>query len=533
MSESNLIRLGLAFLVPLGFALIAVSGLPVERARRAAVAFFAAMGLTVVGYAGIGFALQFGGVGLPHDLPGYEGLIWEWSALGPTWGPGWGMAGLAGWGLSGPAATPAAYTLALSNLPWVITAALIPLIGLRSRIPAWASLLLGLLIGAVVYPLAGNWIWGGGWLANLGLNLGLGHGYVEVAGAGLVHLLGAVTALAGILVFLPRRPKSTPRGQVTLPATHWPLLALLGSVALLIGSFTWTVANPLLPRETLDLSLLALNSLLAAAAGALVALAYTWLVAGSPDPLMAARGLATALVATTAFAPFVAPLAALGVGAVAGLLTPLAIFAVGHLLRWDDTAAVLTVHGLGGVLGLLALGIVADGRAGAGWNGIGADSYLGVAGQGVTGLLAAAGYQPDWPAQMQAQGVGVAALAGLGFFAAWLLLAPPAILARLLKPRTIATTPGTGTFTADRTPTHSAASAIAETAIESHTPAATDPTAVTDSPLADLPSWEIAAPASAEAITEMPAPEAVIADTPPAPPEIRQSPPESAELRHR
>ena len=211
MSESSLVTLGLAFLVPLGFALIAASGLPVERARHARCGLLRGDGPRRDRLCPHGFALQFGGVGLAHDLPGFAGLIWEWSALGPTWGPGWGMAGLVGWGLTGPAATPAAYTLALANLPWVMTAALIPLIGLRGRIPAWASILLGLLIGAVIYPLAGNWIWGGGWLANLGANLGLGHGYVDVAGAGLVHLLGAAAALAGILVFLPRRPKSATR----------------------------------------------------------------------------------------------------------------------------------------------------------------------------------------------------------------------------------------------------------------------------------------------------------------------------------
>jgi len=487
MSESSLVTLGLAFLVPLGFALIAVSSLPAERSRRAATAFFAAMSLAVVGYVLTGFALQFGGVGLTHNLPDFEGLIWEWSALGPTWGPGWGMAGLVGWGLTGPAATPAAYALALANLPWVITAALIPLIGLRGRIPAWASVLLGLLIGAVVYPLAGNWIWGGGWLANLGSNLGLGHGYVDVAGAGLVHLLGAAAALAGILIFLPRRPGSAAPGQTPLPAIRWPLLALLGTVVLLIGSFAWTVVNPLLPRESLDLPLMALNGVLAAAAGALVALAYTWLVAGSPDPLMAARGLAAALVAATAFAPFVPPWAALAVGTVTGLLTPLAIFTVDRLLRWDDPAAVLTVHGLGGALGLLALGIFADGKAGAGWNGVGVDSYLGVAGQGVTGLLAAAGYQPDWPAQMQAQAVGLAALTLLGFFVAWLLLAPPAILTHLLRPQPVAAMPAAAVLTA--------------------------------APIAP----DIEAPATAETIIETHAPEVIAADTPSDPSEVLQS----------
>jgi hypothetical protein len=125
---------------------------------------------------------------------------------------------------------------------------------------------------------------------------------------------------------------------------------------------------------------------------------------------------------------------------------------VDHLLRWDDPAAVLTVHGLGGALGLIALGIFADGKAGAGWNGVGAESYLGVAGQGVTGLLAAAGYQPDWPGQMEAQIVGLAALALFGFFVSWLLLAPPAILLHLLQPRPMGATPSTGTAIEDANP---------------------------------------------------------------------------------
>ena len=492
MPESSLVTVGLAFLVPLGFVLIAGSALPPVRSARVAAAFFAAMGLAVAGYVILGFALQFGGVGLVQDQPGFAGLIWEWSALGPMWGPGWGMTGLVGWGLTGPAATSAAYGLALANLPWVITAALIPLIGLRGRIPAWATILLGLLIGALIYPLAGNWIWGGGWLANLGANLGLGHGYVDAAGAGLVHLLGAAAALAGILVFLPRRPRPTSAaGATPLPAARSPLLALLGAIALLIGSFAWTVANPLLPRETLDLQLLALNVPLAAAAGALLALAYTWLVAGTPDPLMAARGLAAAVVATAAFAPFVPPWAALAAGALAGLLTPLATFTVDRLLRWDDPAAVLTVHGLGGAVGLLALGIFADGKAGAGWNGVGAVSYLGVPGQGVTGLLAAAGYQSDWPAQMQAQGVGLIALALFGFFAAWLLLAPPAALAHLLRPRSVATEPPTP----NDSPTGDASPAAASPIVEANEPEPDTFPAEVKAPAAAEPSVEVDAPA--------------------------------------
>lgn len=436
MSETSLLTVGLAFLVPLGYALIAVGGLAEERARHAALSVLAALGLTALGYIGTGFAFQFGGVGLVYNRPGLEELVWEWSALGPTWGTGWGMAGLVGWGLTGPAATSGAYGLALANLPWVATAGLIPLVSLRGRIPAWASGLLGLLVGAGLYPLAGNWLWGGGWLANLGSNVGWGHGLVDPGGAGSVHLLAAAAALAGILVFLPRKARAGAADEpVPLPPVHLPLLAVLGAGLLLVGNLAWTIANPLLDRQSFDLTLTTLNGILAAAAGALLPLLYTWFVAGLPDPLMAARGLAAGVIASSAAGPFIPPWAALAIGATAGLLIPLAVFLVDHVLRWDDPTASLSVHGLSGALGLLAVGLLADGRAGPGWNGVGAESYLGVAGQGVTGLLAAAGFRPDWPGQMQAQAVGVAALALFGFFAAWLFLAPPAILLHLLRRR--------------------------------------------------------------------------------------------------
>lgn len=441
MSETSTLTLGLTFLIPLGYALIAVSGVPGDRSRRAAISFFAALGLAFVGYVITGFAFQFGGVGLAYNRPGFDGLIWEWSALGPTWGPGWGMAGLAGWALSGPAATSGAAALALANLPWVLLAALIPVNALRERVPAWATALVGLLMGGLIYPLAGNWVWGGGWLANLGNNLGLGHGLADAGGAGLVHLLAAAATLAGVLVFLPRRPKpAAPGAPALLPESRLPLLALLGAALLLVGNLAWMSANSLLDRQTLDLTRVALNGALMAATGALLALGYTWLVAGQPDPLMAARGLAVAVAASAAAAPFVPAWAALLIGGVAGLLTPLTIFLVDKVLRWDDPTAALTVHGMGGALGLLAVGLFADGTAGAGWNGIGVAGYLGVAGQGVTGLLAT-GFQPDWPGQMQAQVVSIAALALFGFFTVWLFLAPPATVFHLLRPRQLAGPP--------------------------------------------------------------------------------------------
>ena len=225
-----------------------------------------------------------------------------------------------------------------------------------------------------------------------------------------------------------------------MPPVHLPLLAVLGCGLLLAGGLAWTISNPLLALSESDLPRLALNTVLAAAAGAFLPLLYTWFVAGRTDSLMAARGLAAGSVAIAAGAPFMAPWAALALGAGVGLIAVLVVFVVDHLLRWDDSTAALTVHGLAGGIGLLAVGVFADGRTGAGWNRVGADAYLGVAGQGVTGLFAAPGFQPDWPGQIQAQLVGLAALALLGFFGAWLFTGPLALLIRLL-PAGVAQTP--------------------------------------------------------------------------------------------
>ena len=221
--------------------------------------FLAALGLAVAGYVITGFALQYGGVGLVHELPGYDGLIWEWSALGIAWGTGWGMAGLAGWLLSGPAATPLARTLALANLPMVVMATMIPVLALRGRIPGWATALLGFAMGALIYPVVGNWIWGGGWLGNLGSNLGLAHGLVDPAGAAWVNLLGAAVALAGVLVFMPRRVKPAAGGPVPLPEATFPVLSLLGVALVFIGLAPWFGANPLLPE--IELQRVLLNTL--------------------------------------------------------------------------------------------------------------------------------------------------------------------------------------------------------------------------------------------------------------------------------
>ncbi|MCD6291603.1 MAG: hypothetical protein J7M34_13980 [Anaerolineae bacterium] len=426
-----LIAGSLAWLVPIGFVLLAAGGMAPAQARGVALTGLAAVGLAALGYWAVGFGIQFGGVGLISSQPGLDGLVWEWSALGPDWGPNWGMVGLRGWGLLREAATPAAYALFFAQLPWVATAVLIPLLSLRGRAPTLASSAGGLIMGAILYPLIGNWIWGGGWLSNLGKTLGLGHGLVDFGGAAGVHILGAAVAIAGILVFFPRRSEGEGPASADLPPAHLPLLGALGAILIIVGSLGWSYANPLLPLSTTAPIRGALNGLLAAAGGALVPMTYTWLVAGRHDALMTARGVAAGAIAILASGPFIPPWAALLVGATAGLLTPLTTYFVDHVLRLDDPTAAIATHGVGAAWGVLSVGLFADGLAGRGWNGIGAERYLNTAGQGVTGLWAAPSMQPDWPGQFVAQLVGLAAVILVPFLAATIGFAVVAALARI------------------------------------------------------------------------------------------------------
>lgn len=431
-----LLAAGLAWLTPAGFVLIAAASAPPDRAWQTALAGPAGVALAALAGFAVGFALAFGGIGLAYaQTPAYSALIWEWSPLSLEWGPNWGVAGLTGWALAGPAATAQAYALFFATLPWAATAALVPLLALRGRTPAPVALLASLLVAGLLYPLAINWTWGGGWLANLGLTLGLGHGFVDFASAGAVHLVGGAVALAGLLTWLPRRPRrAQASGEPTpLPPVHLPLLASVGAFFILAGSLAWAWANPLLDLDSLMLQRGAVNAVLAAAGGALLPLAYTWFATGRPDPAMAAKGLAAGAIVAAAVGPFTPPWAALALGTCAGLLVPLLTYLVMEVLHVADDSGVVPTHVAGAVIGLLGIGLLADGLTGAGWNRVGPQAYLGAAGQGVTGLLAASGLQPDWPGQMQAQAIGLAALLLMPLLAGALLLGPLAAIVAGLR----------------------------------------------------------------------------------------------------
>jgi len=161
---------------------------------------------------------------------------------------------------------------------------------------------------------------------------------------------------------------------------------------------------------------------LGALGGALTAGLYSWFTTSHLNPLMSARGLVAGLVVAAAGAPFMPPWSAMAAGLIIGLILPPLIYLFDRVLRLDDTASALATFGLPALLGLLLLALVASGGYGVGWNGVGQESYLGVEGQGVSGLLVAQGYASGWPGQMQAQLISAVATFAWSFGLSWLLM---------------------------------------------------------------------------------------------------------------
>ncbi len=436
--DPALLAVGLTFLLPIGLILLSTAAFSREQAVSATTGGMVAWGLASLAYFVAGFAFHFGGIAVFHDIRGLEGLYWEYSLLDTTWGTGWGMIGLKGFFLLDEASTPGALTLFLAQLPLVGTATLILYFALQGRVPRGVILLASLLMGSLVYPLVGNWAWASGWLANLGRNLSHGHGLVDAGGSGQIALVGAAAALAALLAFRPRHAKdhSTPEdagdtpGQATvpqepdetaMPSVHLPLLAALGAILMLMGWIAVAYMVHLPTAVNVMVAPAVANLVLSAMGGALAAGLYGWFTTSQLNPLMSARGLAAGLVTAAAGAPFIPPWSALAAGLITGLLLPPVIFVFDRVFRLRDTAGILSTFGIPALLGLLLPALVADGRYGVGWNGVGADKYLGVAGQGVSGLVVASGFAPDWPGQMSAQVMGAVAILIWAGGLSWLL----------------------------------------------------------------------------------------------------------------
>jgi Amt family ammonium transporter len=410
----------LGLLFPVGAVLLATSANREPEAPPYGVYVLTAVALGVTGSLISGFGLQFGGVaGLYPALGGLSGLAGHWTPLEKVLGAGWSLAGASGFFLA-IGDDPGAYALVAFQVSLLLAALSVMAVACAGRVKPGSFAFLVVVFAWLVYPLAGGWTWGGGWLSTLGETKDLGHGLVDFGGAGAVHLSAGMVALAGALVWgrLPRFTTPVPSPLATAEAGSTSLgaagaLAMgLGWLALLAGSSVLTGAS---------MPVVVVNGLVATAAGCAASLGYMGFTTGRADGAMAARGLVAGLAAISAGAPFVSPPAAFLIGAVAGLLVCLSTHAIAQWFGLDDPLAVISVHGLGGLWGLLAVGVFASGYVGAGWNGVGAKEYLGSAAQGVTGLLPAGHLTAD-PGQMQAQIIGALAISVWVLASSWVLL---------------------------------------------------------------------------------------------------------------
>ena len=312
----------------------------------------------------VGFAFHFGGIAPVANLGGVGVL----NSIKPAIA-NWGLIGTKGFFLqSGHTYDVGVMCLFLFEVVFMETAGYIIIGAIAERISFAGFIAAELLLGAIVYPIYGNWVWGGGFLAHLGQTYKLGHGAVDFAGSGVVHATGGWIALALAIHLGPRIGKFGKDGKPHAFPGHNLGYVVVGTLVLVFG---WMGFNPgsTLGATDLRISVVAVNTLLAACFGFVTAMAYTNAQNGKPDISMACNGMLAGLVAITAPCAFVAPWAASIIGIVAGFLVCWSV-AFWDRVKVDDPCGAISVHGVCGVWGVLSVGIFADGTYGAGWNGI-------------------------------------------------------------------------------------------------------------------------------------------------------------------
>ncbi len=367
-----------------GFALLTCGLVRKKNAGHLMMLNFAAYVFAFLAYYAVGYAFQFGAMAInaaPANLGGTPTLNHFLLGSGQ-----WGFLGGKGFFLSGPGYDAGSLCLTLFEVVFMETAGYIIVGAICERINFWSFLLCELFMGAILYPIFGCWVWGGGWLSQVGSTLHLAHGYVDFAGSTVVHAVGGFAAMALAVILGPRLGKYGPDGKVKVFPAHNLAFVVSGTFILLFG---WMGFNPgsTLGASDLRISVIAVNTNLAAVAGSATALLLWYMIFGKPDITMACNGMLAGLVAITAPCAFVSPNSSVIIGILAGVLVCLGVLFNDRVARIDDPCGAISVHGYCGWLGAVCVGIFADGTYGAGWNGIGASSYLGHAGQGVTGLL--------------------------------------------------------------------------------------------------------------------------------------------------
>jgi len=353
----------LVFLMQAGFAMVETGMTRQKNAANIMMKNLMDFGAASLAFWAVGFALMFGTGNLLFGTSGwflgdssaFSSLDWATPPLTAKWMFQVVFAGTAATIVSGAMAE-------------------------RTRFPSY--LLYSGLISGLVYPISGHWIWGGGWLAE--------RGFLDFAGSTVVHLVGGVAALIGVLYLGPRLGKYTKDGKPRAIPGHSMPLAMLGVFILWFGWFGFNPGSTMAAIPSI--ADIAVTTNLAAAAGAIVAMATVWFVGKKPDVGMAGNGALAGLVGITAGCAFVENWAAVVIGAVAGAIVVFSVFAFDRI-RIDDPVGAISVHGVCGAWGTVAVGIFGAPRLveGLGDPGLlygGGLSQLGVQAIGVLAVIA-------------------------------------------------------------------------------------------------------------------------------------------------
>ena len=356
MSEATFVLvLTLLLVSPVALAGLALINTGLGRSRSAAQALLGSRAIAAV--AAIAFALvgaTFAGSwgGASHTFHA-AGKPWDWLGAGPFLLGGLGLA-------------PAQAQLGLLfEFLAVALAAQIPWGSGADRVQLTAGCAVAAVMAALVFPLLAHWVWGGGWLSQLGVNFSLGWGFLDPGGAATIHVLGGLSALTVIWIAGPRKGKFPKEGFSTALPGHNAVYVLFGCFVALVGWLAFNTAGALLwlhaPLTALPAT--ALGTLLSASGALAAAFTVTRVRFGKPDASLCANGWLSGLVASSACAAVITPIQALVVGVIAGIATPLLVEVFELAVSIDDPSGAVSVHAAGGLLGLIAAGIFA-GRPG-------------------------------------------------------------------------------------------------------------------------------------------------------------------------
>ncbi|MFY9689004.1 MAG: ammonium transporter [Candidatus Acidiferrales bacterium] len=391
-----------------GFAMVESGLCRVKNANHTYMMNFMVYACGLFSYWLIGFAIQMGGAAGNGNLGGLNSLSSEhtFSLFGKTWG----LFGGAGLFLSGHTYDVGVMVIFLFEMVFMDTALTIVTGACAERWKFLAFCVSSSIMGALTYPIYGNWAWGGGWLSQLGVNNQLGKGYCDFAGSGVVHAVGGITALAVSMIIGPRIGKFNRDGSSNPIIGHDISAVLIGCFILAFGWFGFNPGSTLgaSAAGNLRIGTIAVDTMLAGCTGTFGAMLFMWMKNGKVDASMSGNGLLAGLVAITAPSGFVSSVGACIIGLVAGVLVVLSCSFIENVMKVDDPVGAISVHGTCGLWGVLSVGLLADGTSnyGGAWNGVTGS---------VTGL-----FYGD-VTQLAAQLVGISTLIGFVFTFSFLI----------------------------------------------------------------------------------------------------------------